>query len=301
MRKQQKIINLYNEKNLYAIKQVVSVSDEEDLNQLWEHIVSIHLGEDSKMYVFMANLYELSARFLEKQKGEFFEIIIEQSDEYYYFTVWNKAFIHFSRKEWKKRRIDYRFKNKRISIRLLKQTLKNNTIDYSQRDDIRVAQILQTLREDTIKNEFLPYTFMHQADLIELIELAEDMNTIMYEAQQSGLSINTLVRIRSYFSLVSLTLSHYEQIEQVSNIMIEFSIMINQYKETFSLFNTDQIELIEGFTHNFERWLRIVFIEGGADLHFMDRSLRADVEMIRLMIEPPLNVSQEELDSIFDF
>jgi hypothetical protein len=83
--------------------------------------------------------------------------------------------------------------------------------------------------------------------------------------------------------------------------MIEFSIMINQHKETFSLFNTEQIELIEGFTHNFERWLHIVFIEGGADLHFMDRSLRADMEMIRLMITPPLEVSQEELDSIFDF
>jgi hypothetical protein len=77
--------------------------------------------------------------------------------------------------------------------------------------------------------------------------------------------------------------------------------MINHYKEAFSKLNTNQIRLIAGFVGNFDRWLKILFIEGGAELNFMDRSLRADMEMIRHMIEPPVEGTEEELDAIFDF
>jgi hypothetical protein len=48
MRKQQKIINLFGDMNIYAIKEVISIADEDDLNQLWEHITTHHTHETSK-------------------------------------------------------------------------------------------------------------------------------------------------------------------------------------------------------------------------------------------------------------
>jgi hypothetical protein len=47
--------------------------------------------------------------------------------------------------------------------------------------------------------------------------------------------------------------------------------------------------------------VKIIFVEGGAHLDFMDHSLHADIEMIKMMIEPPMEDSEADLDDIFDF
>lgn len=301
MRKEQKVINLFQDRLIYSIKHVVSIGDEEDLNQLWEYIMSIHTSDSAETYAFFISLYELSAQFLEINPGVFFEIIIEQSEDNYYFTVWNKVFTHFARIHWKKRRLDYRFKNKRISIRLSKALLKEKRIEKAAVDNIRINNLLQTITDAQGKNIISPYDFIDRDEVIELNDVARDMNEYLYIAQETGFVIETLRRVRTYFSRISVLLNHYEEIEQVAIIMTEFSMMINQNKEAFLELNTDQIRLIEGFARNFERWIRVLFFEGGAKLNFMDRSLRADMEMIRLMIEPPVEVLQEELDAIFDF
>jgi hypothetical protein len=298
MRKQQKVINLLGDRLIHSIKQVVSIGDEEDLNQLWEHIMSIH---SSDTYAFFIGLYELSAQFLDINPNGFLEIIIEQSHENYYFTVWNKDFIHYARKHWKKRRLDYRFKNKRITIRLSKVLLEDQKTEKLADENSRIEHLLATVQcSETIKL-ISPYSFMDRDDVIELNDVVKDMIKYLYMAQEIGFTAESLIRIRIYFSRISVILNHYKEIEQIAIIMTEFSVMINYYKEAFSQLDMNQIRLIEGFASNFQRWLKIIFTEGGAELNFMNRSLRADMEMIRLMIEPPVEVTQEELDAIFDF
>lgn len=301
MRKQQKVINLFGDRLIHSIKQVVSIDDEEDLNQLWEYITGIHASDASDTYAFFISLYELSAQFLDIHPGVFFEIIIEQSDDNYYFTVWNKIFIHFARKHWKKRRLDYRFKNKRITVRLSKLLLRDKKAEKLAGENTRIDHFLATIQDSKLTKPIPPYRFMDRDDVIELNDVAKDMNECLYIAQEIGFTPIVLARTRTYFSRISVILNHYEEIEQIAIVMTEFSMMINYYKEEFSQLSTDQIRLIEGFTRNFERWIKILFTEGGTELNFMDRSLRADMEMIRLMIEPPVEVSAEELDAIFDF
>lgn len=301
MRKQQKVINLFGDSLIHSIKQVVSIGDEEDLNQLWEYIMGIHATDASETYPFFIGLYELSAQFLAIHPRAFFEIIIEQNDDNYYFTVWNKLFINFARKHWKKRRLDYRFKNKRITVRLSKLVLSNKKIEKIADDNTRISHFLATIQRSEFIKPTPPFRFMDRDDVIALNDVAKDMNEYLYIAQEIGFTPIVLARIRTYFSQISVILNHYEEIEQIAIVMTEFSMMINYYKEEFSQLSTDQIRLIEGFTRNFERWIKILFTEGGAELNFMDRSLRADMEMIRLMIEPPVEVTQEELDAIFDF
>lgn len=301
MRKQQKLINLFYDRSIHSIKQVVSIGDEEDLNQMWEYIMMLHSSDASEVYTFFIGLYELSARFLDINSGIFFEIIIEQSDENYYFTVWNKEFIYFARKQWKKRRLDYRFKNKRITIRLSKTQLQEKKVEKSTVDDKRINHLLATIPTAEVGEILLPYDFMDKNDVIELGDIVRDMNDYICIVQESGFTAEALMRIRSYFSRISVMLNHYEEIEEVAIIVTEFSMMLHQNKESFLQLNMDQIRLIDGFTRNFERWLKVLFLEGGARLNFMDRSLRADMEMIRFMIEPPIETSEEELDAIFDF
>jgi hypothetical protein len=231
----------------------------------------------------------------------FFEIIIEQSDDNYYFTVWNKEFIDFSRKHLEKRRLDCQSNNKRITIRISKLLLNDKKAEKQANDNTRIDHFLATIGRNEFIKPIPPFTFMDRDDVVELKDIVKDMNEYLYMAEESGFTTEALVRIRTYFSRISVILNHYEEIEQIAIIITEFSMMINHYKEAFSKLNTNQIRLIAGFVGNFDRWLKILFTEGGAELNFMDRSLRADMEMIRHMIEPPVEGTEEELDAIFDF
>lgn len=61
-----------------------------------------------------------------------------------------------------------------------------------------------------------------------------------------------------------------------------------------------QARMPEGFVHNPVRRFRTLFIDGGAPLDFMDSSLRADVEQIRMTLMPAAEDGCA-LDDIFDF
>ncbi|MDO9305844.1 MAG: hypothetical protein Q7T77_10975 [Sulfuricurvum sp.] len=297
MRRKQKIINVFEDKAVYAVKHVISITDEEDLNQLWEYIITAHAHEKSKTYPFFVSLYELSERFLRNFTEIFFEIIVEQSDKYYYFTVWNKSFILFVREHWEKRGVELAYDDKRITVRLNKPVLN----EKNEGEEIRITQLLSRIQKSESTENIPPYSFMESNDLHELIELAEDLNTHLYEAFNTSLTNDVLIRLRSYFSMIAVILNHYEEVEEMALIMSEFSMMINQNKEDFVCLSNDQIGVIEGFARNFERWVKILFIYGGAEIDFMNRSMRADMETIKSLTQPQIEVSEEEIDAIFDF
>ena len=168
-------------------------------------------------------------------------------------------------------------------------------------DDLRISHLLATVKKIDITENIPPHTFIESRDLRELMELSDDLNAYLYEVLRVSLDNDSLIRIRSYFSLISVILNHYEEVEEMAIIMTEFSMMINQNKEDFFSLNSDQIELIEGYAHNFERWLKVLFIYGGAEVNFMNRSMRADMETIRAMTQPMVDITSEDIDAIFDF
>lgn len=297
MRKQQKIINLFEDTSIYAIKEVVSIANEEDLNQLWEHITAHHTHETSKSYPFFISLYELSERFLVTYPELFFEIIVEQSDEFFYFTVWNREFCQFVGQHWEKRGIEHLSDGKKITAKLHKP-IAHEVVDH---DTIRINHLLSTLTTPEITQLVPAYTFMDLEDLHELRELSEDLSEHLAQIQFSSLTNDAFIKMRSYFSLICVILNHYEQVEEMALIMSEFSMMINQNKEDFCTLSKEQVGLIEGFSHNFKRWLTVLFIQGGAQIGFMNNSMRADMETIRAITQPCSHSSEEDLDAIFDF
>jgi len=301
MRKEQKVVHLFDDGPIYAIKEVVSVQDEEDLAQFWEYILKTQSSQ-STLYTFFASLYELCVQFLDSSETKFFEIIVEQSDEAYYFTVWSKEFVKFSEPEIIKRHILFTSNSKRLSMKILKSLLEEKKIEQSVYEEKRVGKLISTAAEGTSKISPQVHRLLSQDDLDELMNLSDDMNEHIFQLRNSGVALETLIRLRSTLSMISIVMNHYEEIQTVAVIMTEFSVMLSQYKEEILDLAGDQISLLEGFAHNFERWLKVLFVYGGAELNFMDRSLRADIELIRQMIVPSTDdVSDEDLDAIFDF
>lgn len=297
MRKQQKIINLFDDTAISSIKEVISIGNEENLDQLWEHIANRHSHEASTSYPFFISLYELSERFLATFPNWFFEIIVEQSDDFYYFTVWNKEFCQFVGQHWEKRGIEHLSDGKKITAKLYKP-IKHNPIDN---DDLRINHLLSTITTPQTTQELPPYNFIDSQDLGELQELCEDLNAHLHEVSSSTLANDSFIRMRSYFSLICVILNHYEEVEEMALIMSEFSMMINQNKEYFSDLTPNQLLLVQGFAHNFERWVKTLFIHGGAKIGFMNNSMRADMETIRAITQPCSHSDEEDLDAIFDF
>ncbi len=108
--------------------------------------------------------------------------------------------------------------------------------------------------------------------------------------------------MRSIFSLFCLTLSYYKKISPIAITISNFSNLINGNEDRFIKLTKLELMLIDGFIENIDTWLQTLFIKGGANLYFMDNSLKADFETIQEMILPQKNASEEiSLDDVFDF
>lgn len=300
MRAQQKIINLYMDSSVRSIKHVVSIGSEEDLNQFWQYFHSEVKDDYKLLYSFISMMYAFSEQLFEDNKETFFELIIEQNDEMFYLTLWNAEVSRLleSLIQEQQRKYEYLRDKKRICIKLAKERLLEEEAVYKDKQQDRTQQIIASLKEEVCC--FQPaYTFLENDDKEDILNICDDLADIMYKAKHTRLQTDVFIRLRSSLSMFSLNLMHYSQLSCVSNIIIEFSVLMNTHTERFKQMNKDEIGLIEGFVNNMERWAKTLFVLGGADLHFMDNSLKADLDMIKMLVE-----EQEEvvlLDDIFDF
>jgi hypothetical protein len=302
MRNKQKVINLYADNSIRSIKHVVSIGDEEDLNQFWDYFHSEVATEYDLLFHFISMMYAFISRLYDKNKDLFFELIIEQNDEYFYFTLWNTEVSTALREllEHTENRFEYKRDKKRITIKLIKEQLLKHDENYNDEQKDRRQHLLDSVVN---KNPFIypVYNFLKNEDKEEVLKICEDMSDIMYHSKKVGLNNDVFIALRSRLSMFALSLKVYPQLYKITDLIIEFSVFIHFNKEKFKEFPAEHIAPIEGFIYNLDRWANTLFVSGGADLHFMNSSLRADLEMIKMLVEP--QQFQEELatDEIFDF
>jgi len=301
MRKRQKIINIFDDEMISSIKQVFSISDEDDLDQCW-HYFHHHYQESKGLQNFIALFYEFSNQFIMNTEKHFFDLILEKSKDDFLFTVWNKhvseAFSNFLADK----SLDFRFDSKRVSVRIKKAADK---VSEDKANDLRNNKILQSIKDESQKTKDIPvFDFLEADDLEELLVLCEDMQDIMEVSKRHGFIDALFIRLRSCFSLFSLSLRSYPQLSKITTAITGFSALINTNQERFAELSVEEIQLFEGFFYSIERWLKALFIEGGVQLGFMDNSLNADLETITSVIayNKEINPSEEnDLDAIFNF
>ena len=285
MRKKRKIVNLYEDTNTINIKHVISIASEEDLDHFWNYMDTCSFSNNKLMNTLITHFYNFTLSHLLKEETTFFEIILEDSEEYIYFTLWNKKVSALFKQYIELSSVAYKHNNIKLSIRLDKLKLK---------EEIKVP---------LVKKVFIPaYTFVNVDDLEELLRFSEDMNELMIHSKKIGLQEDLFISLRSILSMFCLTLRYYQEISKVADVITKFSNLINTNKDTFTQFDNDEISLVEGFLSNIDKWLHTLFITGGAELHFMDNSLEADFKMIEQIINPLLITEiDSDLDDIFDF
>lgn len=287
MRKKQKIINLYQDSSIHSIKHVISVGSEEDLNQFWHYFDQEIKNDYSLLYSFIGLMYAFISRLFEEDKALFFELIIEQNDDLFYFTVWNSAVSTAWMKLLEERQNDFEYKRdkKRVTVKLLKEKLvRHDEVYEDEKKNERENLITSLTREVPVLQP--PYGFLQVEDREELLKICDDMSDLMYQSKKVGFHQDVFIRLRSYLSIFSLTMMPYPQVSSIARLTTDFSVLMNSYQDAFKTMQFGEMALLEGFVNNIDRWANTLFVSGGADLHFMDNSLKADLERIRMLVEP---------------
>ncbi len=301
MRKKQKIINLYQDHSIHSIKHVISIGNEEDLNQFWHYFDQEVKNDYMLLYNFIGLMYAFVSRLFEENEELFFELIIEQNDDHFYFTVWNTTVCTAWTRLLSEAKNDFEYKSdkKRVTIKLVKDVLlRQDEVREGEKNSAR-ANLITSLSREVCEHQ-TPYGFLEREDREELLKICDDMSDLMYQSKKVGFHQDVFIRLRSYLSVFSLTMMPYPQVSSISHLITEFSVLMNSYQDAFKSMRFDQMALVEGFVNNIDRWANTLFVSGGADLHFMDNSLQADLDMIKMLVEPKA-FEVTSTDDIFDF
>ena len=300
MRTQRKIINLYDDKNIFSIKHVISISNEEDLNQFWDYITCTQDSEHEVLNTFVSSFYNFALSYMDSDDAHFFEIILEENEDNFYFTLWNESISNLFEKYLSTTPTQFIYDGSRISIKLVKKDYDKKRQKQNLDDEIREQKLIKSVSQEQTIKCIEPYTFISADDLDELLSLNDDMQDIAYQIKTHGINEHQFIKLRSTFSLFSFTLRYYDEVSKIATTVNNFLNLLNTSKDNFLALDSIELELIYGFTGNLDRWLNTLFVRGGADLHFMDNSIQADYETILQIISPSVE-EDFDLDDIFDF
>ena len=298
MRRQQKVINLFNDKDISSIKHVISIGCEEDLNQFWDFSTNSNAASYALIHTFVARFYNFALKYIRDNKDEFFDIILEESNKNFYFTLWNKKISLSYENSMKKSLCDYLKKENRITIKLdkskyLKEIQKINKKNIKRQNNL--------LNPQPKKQKV--YTFLEPDDFKELLNLNEDMQDIIYNINNSRFNDKSYISLRSTISLFCFILRYYEQLFSIANTITNFSNLMNTNESKFKTLDVLEYKIISGFIQNIDSWMQTLFIKGGANLYFMDNSMKADYAMVEQIIDPKtLHLDESDsLDEVFNF
>jgi predicted DNA binding CopG/RHH family protein len=298
MRHKQKIINLFDDKEISSIKHVISIGSEEDLNQFWDFSTNSNSASYELIHTFVAKFYNFAIKYMHHNRDEFFDIILEESDENFYFTLWNKKISLSFEESIKKSLCEYLRKENRITIRLDKSKYLKEIQKINKKNLKRQKNLLNPQPKKQ-----KPYTFLAPDDLKELLDLNDDMQDIIYNIHNSRFNDKIFISLRSKVSLFCFTLRYYEQLFPMANTITNFSNLMNTNENQFKNFDILEFKIISGFIQNIDSWIQTLFIKGGANLYFMDNSMKADYAIIEQIIDPKISHINESdsLDDIFNF
>ena len=301
MRTKKNIINLYEDKKINTIKQVVSIANEEDLNIFWSFVTTSENSAHNLVHTFITQFYNFALHYMENKDAEFFEIILEDTEKYFYFTLWNKKISLLFKEHIQETSLNHLYDDNKITIRLNKLKFQKNIEKINKKNEIRTEELIQSVSNKKTLEIKEPYLFMESEDLRELLKLNDDMQELIFLIQNNSLTNEIFISLRSSISLFCLILRYYDNISPMATTITDFSNLLNLHRNKFIELDKNELELICGFINNIDRWLENLFVLGGVDLYFMDNSMQADLDTISYMISPVEDFDNNDLDNIFDF
>lgn len=96
-----------------------------------------------------------------------------------------------------KKEFEYKFSEKRITVKLNKEVLQKHDKNREDEDERRRQKLISALDNNTHASQE-SFTFLEEEDKEETLKICEDMLDILYHARKAGFENDIFSRLRSY-------------------------------------------------------------------------------------------------------
>ncbi|MFT5661969.1 MAG: hypothetical protein ACI9TV_002617, partial [Sulfurimonas sp.] len=143
MRKKRKVINLFEDTHLSSVKYVVSIATEEDLNQFWDFLLGSENSTHYVIHTFISLFYSFSLKYLKDDNLEFFEIILEENEEFLYFTLWNKKVSIYFMQHIDNSSLEFLHVKNKLSIKLKKEKISTVLKPLHKKEVKKIIKVIE--------------------------------------------------------------------------------------------------------------------------------------------------------------
>ncbi len=277
---------------LYAYKTTFTIVSQESLDDFWSFVIfRLRLEHSEHVYDRFARLYNL----LSECKNSLttlnkVNISLEESSDIYFMSIDSniKDFIDTFISRLEKLQFTYAYENGVLKYSVNKKKQSNIFI-----------------QDNSSNAKIYTYSFMDDETIEEMLDILEKMKAKDYEKVYPTITLEEINDYRTTFSYYGSFLRDYSQLSAVHNIVTELSVILSLYSNECLAMGNDFRLLLGSFLNNLSNWQDSIFIKKEETLDFMDASLKADLEQIKIILnlydDFSDDANQTSLDDIFGF
>lgn len=290
---------------VFSRKFLFYVQSEDDLAQFWEHYlldidVCSHDLSDAIRTVHALALIEL-------KMGEKLQIIVEESMDQMFVTLTCAEDIDPKIVKLVMAKnpsvTKYKTDQGKFCIRLPRPCKSEPVNGIFEAAVASPVLQIPVVTYSAIKEESYVYAYMDDEDLMDLREYVGKLNSLMlvvggeiesYEVDEISDSLQHIGRI-------SCT---YSESYPIGNALAAMGRAIANHSALFMAKSNDLAPMCTAFGRDLDTWIRMIFVDGASNVHFMDDTIIVNaqtIEGILTMDDTDFSSSAENLDDIFDF
>jgi two-component system chemotaxis response regulator CheY len=312
-------INLF-DKNVYTRFIIFKSENESQLAEFWEYYL-INTVSDSPddLIDIIRTIYDIGLYLLDIKNK--FRIVVEESEEYFYFSIKDKSDISI---DIAKKIVDtinknyshiiYEIDDTTISFSLKKLKKVITTPKETKVETIKTLaepqaintqeEIVATTIEHTPmvleKHELVIYDFLEHDDITELEDYIQELNSTLLMLQNSELTQEDILVASGYIGRFAKILSTYPETFNISSSMRSLSEGIRSNMDSFREKAKDLAPMLKAFNNDLSTWVRMTFYDGIPSIDYMDNSIISNANTMLSFISPE-ELGDSNLDDIFDF
>jgi len=296
-------INLFS-KEIFKRKTEFLIEKEDDLAEFWEYLEE---GSYEKYKVENVLQFIYALELLNIKKNITNSIILEESNEYYYFTIneIEKIDADILQSLFKKNSLDmqnYKEDGFFISLRIAKQEedVKKIKSDISGRkEESRLHDIRYSIHEQVSPEEFIAELDPTIEDKIE--DFLDDISLIsmkLYDLETADLvsAKKYIQEIIGYFNNFNNIIETLGLFSIVNRAFSDLNLFLENLQEEILTNSEKRIlltNMLKGLTQDLEQWINTMFLEQNAtDIHYLDASFSDNC----LAIETTFSEEEDEGD-----
>jgi|GEM_PF-3199061 len=340
-----KVINAYNDNKIKSFKTVFNITNENDLNDFWFYFEESAIYRETRVSNYAEEIFHISSyiisgrEHIECKDSCTFDIIFEKSDDFAYFTIWNRVIKDIFLKNRKTESMNYKDEDEKISFKielsedtkeLIEAFYKQKSFGYvSQKIELeknqkeikelenktKVVEKDKEIKESCdinrdidihsvdvpkVNQKKVVFDFIEGKDLTALYDSLDDLSEIFIENENKVISEDIIVRTNHDLAEFLTTLSFYEELYVVYNLIIGLNNFLLTHQDDIIESNINIYPLFEALITDLTKWLDSLFKFGTTSIDFLDASIKANIDTIESFVLSKNKTDKEVEEDIDD-